>query len=243
MQRGLYSAAAGMVIADKWMSTISNNLANASTTAFKRDSLIFQEGMERMMTQPGNSSEKVGGLGAGPAEAGFYTDWSAGQLSPTGNLFDFAIENDQAAFKVITPRGELFSRTGVLALGPNSELVNSGGGVVLDRSGVPIIVPPGELSIAQDGTVAVDGRRIAQIGIYTGEFKKVGDGMFEANDATELDPGQVRIRQGFIETSNVNTVQEMISMIKLNRAFEMAQKSAQSQDESTERLIGILQGR
>lgn len=232
-----------MVIADKWISTISNNLANAATTAFKRDALIFNEGLERMMTQPGNVGAKVGGLGAGPAEYGTFTIWENGTLNPTGNAFDIAIANERAAFKVMTPQGEFFSRNGALALGPNRELVTSTGAQVLDRSGTPIVVPRGNVSIAQDGTVEVAGQRVGQIGLFEGVFDKVGEGMYSSVDATEMDPNAVRIRQGFIESSNVNAVEEMISMIKLNRAFEMAQKSAQSQDESTERLIGILQRR
>lgn len=232
-----------MTIADQWISTISHNLANASTTAYKRDSLVFNEALERKLSVSGGEQGQGGGLGSGPAPIGTFINWEMGTINPTGNPFDVAVAMEKAAFKVRTPQGELYSRNGSFALGPNSELVTSTGAQVLDDTGNLIVVPRGQLVVSQDGMVQVGDEMLGRIGLYRGDFSKMGDGLYEGANATLIDPDQARFQQGFIESSNVNAVEEMISMIKLNRAFEMAQKSAQSQDESTERLIRILQGR
>lgn len=229
-----------MSIADLWISTISNNLANASTTGFKKDTLVFNEAYERTLN---GSSGEIGAIGAGPAPYGTYSVWENGALMTTGNPLDIAISNKTGAFKVRTEKGEFFSRNGALALSPQGTLVTSTGAEVLDRSGSVITIPRGRVDISPNGKLSVNDIEIAQIGLFEGDFTKVGDGLFSATAAREIDPREVNIQQGFIEQSNVNVVEEMIAMIKLNRAFELAQKSAQSEDESTQRLITILQGR
>jgi len=229
-----------MSIADLWISTISNNLANASTTGFKKDTLVFNEALERTLN---GASGQIGDIGAGPAAYGTYSVWENGAHLTTGNPLDIAISNKTGAFKVRTERGEFYSRNGALALSPTGTLVTSTGAEVLDRTGQPIVMQRGQVVISPQGNISVDGRQIAQIGLFEGDFTKVGDGLFSAGAVNEIDPQDVNIQQGFIEQSNVNVVEEMIAMIKLNRAFELAQKSAQSEDESTQRLITILQGR
>ncbi|MFM9872232.1 MAG: flagellar hook-basal body protein [Fimbriimonadaceae bacterium] len=240
MDRGLYTAATGMSIADLWISTISNNLANASTTGFKKDTLVFNEAFERSLN---GSSGEIGEIGAGPAPYGSYSVWENGALSTTGNPLDIAVTNKTGAFKVRTEKGEFYSRNGAMALSPTGTLVTSTGAEVLDRNGSAITIPKGRVVISPQGHLSVNDVDIAQIGLYEGDFTKVGDGLFSATTVKEIDPKEVNIQQGFIEQSNVNVVEEMIAMIKLNRAFELAQKSAQSEDESTQRLITILQGR
>lgn len=238
MERGLYTAAAGMSIADQWISTISCNLANASTTAYKKDMLVFNEAFERQLSS--DDGTKIGGLGAGPASWDLITVWEHGAINPTGSPFDLAIGSNEGLMKVRTPKGDFYTRNGSLALNMNGELVTSMGGVILGKNGSPIKVPPGQMVIANDGTVSVKGKDLGQIAIFKGTFAKAGDGRYTSEDATEMEGFEAKIQQGFLEGSNVNVVEEMIAMIKLNRAFELAQKSAQSHDDSTERLIGIL---
>ncbi|MBX3113773.1 MAG: flagellar hook-basal body protein [Fimbriimonadaceae bacterium] len=243
MQRGLYSAASGMSVADKWLETISNNLANASTTAYKRDAIVFNEGFERMMSAGGGKGDPIGKLGAGPMDKGRYTIWDAGMLVPTSNPFDIGFATAKGAFKVQTEQGEFYSRSGALTLNDDRELTTKSGERLLDASGNSIVIPTGgQLSITETGEVSVDEQVIGKIAVYDGEFIKIGGDLYTSNSAKELGEGEYAIQQGFIESSNVNAIEEMISMIKLNKAFEMAQKSAQSQDESTERLLRILQG-
>lgn len=231
-----------MSVAEKWLETISNNLANASTTAYKRDAVVFNEGFERMMANGGGKGNPIGKLGVGPQNQGSYTVWEQGMLVPTSNPLDIAFASPKGAFKVSTEDGEFYSRSGTLALGDNRELTTKSGGKVLGRDGNPIIVPIGELAISPTGEVIVDEQVVGQIAVFDGDFTKIGGDLYTSDDAQEMNEGEFAIHQGFIESSNVNAIEEMIAMIKLNKAFEMAQKSAQSQDESTERLLRILQG-
>lgn len=147
-------------------------------------------------------------------------------------------------FQVRSGNGSVsFTRDGAWALSPERTLVTKNGSEVLDAEGQPITIPPGQMVIGRDGAVEVNGQRVGQIAVFTGAFSKNGNGEYASNNAVAMTPDTVQIQQRFIESSNVNAIEEMISMIKLNRAFEMAQRSAQSQDESTGRLIQILQGR
>lgn len=228
-------------MAEKWLETISNNLANASTTAYKRDAIVFNEGFERMMASGGGKGNQLGKLGAGPQSQGSYTVWEQGMLVPTSNPLDIAFASEKGAFKVKTEDGDFYSRSGALALGENRELTTKSGGKILDRSGNPIVIPVGQLTISPNGEVVVNEKVIGQMAIFDGDFTKIGGDLYTSDNPLELAEGEFAISQGFIESSNVNAIEEMIAMIKLNKAFEMAQKTAQSQDESTERLIRILQ--
>lgn len=230
-----------MSIAERWIETISHNLANASTTAFKRDLFIFNEGLDRALAANGGTGANVGRLGAGPAMVSTATVWEVGNTTPTGNPLDLAITTAPGMFHVRTPRGDFYTRDGAFALGPDRQIVTKNGAEVLDIDGQPIVLPRGQLTIAPDGSIDVDGTVIAQIAFVTGTFTKVGDGMFDSSDPVPAQAGQVQVQQGFVEASNVNAIEEMIAMIRLNRAFEMAQRSATSQDESTAKLLRILQ--
>lgn len=229
-------------MAEKWLETISNNLANASTTAYKRDAIVFNEGFERMMSGGGGKGDPIGKLGVGPMDKGHYTIWDAGVLVPTSNPLDIGFSSTKGTFKVQTEDGEFYSRSGALSLNENRELSTKSGGKVLDANGNPLVIPFGQIAIAPNGEVSVNEKPIGKIGVFDGDFTKIGGDLYSSDSAKEMGEGEFAIQQGFIESSNVNAIEEMISMIKLNKAFEMAQKSAQSQDESTERLLRILQG-
>ncbi|MDI9635166.1 flagellar hook-basal body protein [Kamptonema cortianum] len=243
MERGLYTAATGMSIADRWMDVISNNLANASTTAFKRDVLVFNESLERQIAATGTNGQKVGSIGAGPSVQGVFTDWESGPMSATGNALDLAIANGQGLFQISTPQGNFYTRNGSFTIGQDRLLITKEGYPVLDENGATIKIPAGKLTIANDGTVDVEGQRIGRIALHQGDFTKTGSGLYSSTNASPLTAAQTNVVQGALEGSNVNAIEEMVAMIKLNRAFEMAQKSAQSSDESTQRLIQILQDR
>lgn len=240
MERGLYAAAAGMSSAQQWLDVISHNLANISTNGFKRDVIAFNDGLLRQMQDP-SSGNQVGLLGAGAAAKGQHTVFETGTISATGNDLDLALTSDSGMFAIRSGSGTRYTRDGSFALNTDRQLVTKSGELVLDTRGEPITLPTGKVVIGTDGTIQVNNKEIAQIGIWEGQFFKSGDGLFASSGARPADLGSVRVQQGALETSNVNAIEEMIAMIRLNRAFELAQKSAQSQDESTQRLIQSLQ--
>jgi flagellar basal-body rod protein FlgF len=241
MNRGIYSAGTGMLAAQRWMDVQSNNLANATTIGFKQDGLVFGDYFERQLFAQGRPQAALGSLGSGATVRSAYTDFSAGALKSTGNPLDLAIESPRGMFAVETPEGVRYTRNGAFTAGEDGLLQTKDGLPVLDDRGRPIDVARGNVVVEPDGSVSVDGREVARIALFDGNFAKAGGSLYDSADARPA-PG-IRILQGSLEESNVNTVAAMIEMIKIGRTFELAQKSIQSQDELTQRLIQSLQDR
>lgn len=230
-----------MQTSQMWLDVVANNLANASTNGYKRDGLNFNDGLLRQMLAGGGEGGPIGTLGSGSVIEGQYADFRQGTVTATGNPLDLAILTESGAFAVQTPAGVRYTRDGAFQLNTERQIVDKSGRPLLDSNQQPITVPRGKIDVTDGGTVSVDGKAVAQIGVFTGAFVKEGGNLFQATDAKPAD--LVSLATGSLESSNVNAVEEMIAMIRLNRAFEMAQKNIQSQDESTERLISSLGGR
>lgn len=231
-----------MTVAEMTLDVISNNLANAATTGFKRDAVVFNEAMEKVLRSEAGDGKEIGTLGSGPGVKAVATDFAQGSLVATGNPLDLALTSADGMFAVRTPDGIKYTRDGAFGTNADGLLVDKNGYPVLDDRENEITVTGGKLEINDSGTVSVNGAEVATLGIYKGQFTKQGLGLYSSSGAQVVDPNQVKVSQGFIESSNVNPIEEMVQMIKLNRAFEMAQKSATSQDESTQQLIQGLLG-
>lgn len=240
MNRGIYSTATGMLAAQAQMDVLANNLANVSTTGFKRDGLAFAERFEREMRADGGLGEVLGTMGTGSAQVAQFTIFRPGPLMATGNPLDVAIGAPRGCFALQTERGTCYTRDGSFQLDADRQLVTHSGDRVLDDRGNPIILPQGRIAIQDDGVVLVDEVEAGRIGIYDGAFAKVGDNLYVSNDAKAIE--DTPLRGGHLEGSNVNAVEAMIEMIALNRAFELAQKSIQQQDDLSQRLIQSLSG-
>lgn len=230
-----------MGTAQQWLDVVTNNLANASTTGFKKDGLSFNDGLLRTLAANAGQGPVIGSLGSGTVIKGQYVDFSNGAVTATGNPLDLALKTEGAAFAVQTPQGVRYTRDGAFHLNGDRELVDKNGNTVLDRQSRPISLPAGDIDVDSDGTVSVAGKPVGQIGVFRGAFRKLGDNLFSSPDALAVDSPDVAV--GALESSNVNAIEEMVAMIRLNRAFELAQRSVQSQDESTQRLVSSLQGR
>lgn len=241
MNRGIYAAATGMSASSEWLDVIANNLANAGTTGFKRDGVAFNEALLRTMNDAGGAGGRVGDLGSGPGAILRFTHFEQGPMEATGNPLDVAIETPEGAFAVQTPAGVRFTRDGSFTRNPDGQLITHRGHLVLDADRQPIELPPGKVQIEGDGSITVEGQPIAQIGVFEGTFAKTGDALWISTNAQPAETPAVR--QGALERSNVNVVESMVDMIKLNRAFELSQRSIQTQDEMTSRLLSSLTGR
>jgi flagellar basal-body rod protein FlgF len=242
MQRGVYSGATAMASAQQALDIVANNLANAATVGFKRDGAAFDDGLIRAVAARGGTGETLGSIGSGAVMKEFYTDFSPGSFDTTGNPLDLALPDSDAAFAVQTPGGVRYTRNGSFAVNSDRTLVDRDGRPVLDGQGQPIRLPgDGAVSVEPDGSVRQGDQTVGQVAVFRGTFRKVGNGLFSSTDAALTDAP--RVQAGVLEQSNVNAVQEMVAMIRLNRAFELAQRSIQSQDEGTQRLLQALQGR
>lgn len=236
MNRGVYSAATGMIAAQDLLDIVSNNLANASTNGFKQDGIAFTSALESQLVSGGKS---IGSLGSGVSLQNEYTDFTEGSITTTGNPLDVAIRTNNGLFAVqLSPNNVAYTRDGGFEVNQDRVLVTKEGFPVLSQELTPIIVPKGVTTIGEDGAVSSNNTVVGRIGVFDGEFTKLGNNLFSAASATtQLRP---RLAPQSIESSNVNPIEAMIQMITLNRTFELAQKSATSHDDLTQRLIQSL---
>lgn len=241
MERGLYSAATGMSTAVQWLDVVTQNLANVSTTAYKRDAVGFDEGLQRLMNADGGQGPEVGFLGAGPTARPRHVIFEQGAVVATGSRTDFAIARPEGMFAVQTQGGIAYTRNGAFSQDTQGYLVTQAGDKVLDRQLNPIQLTGAEFTLSRSGEITQASAVVAELGVFDGAFAKLGENLFEAESPRLMDASELDVRQHAVEQSNVNAITEMVAMIKLNRAFEMAQKSASSQDETSGRLIQALQ--
>jgi flagellar basal body rod protein FlgG len=228
-----------MVTAQQLLDVVSHNLANVSTNGFKREGLVFNEQLERAMFT--DDGRYLGKLGAGGWQQDHFTVMEPGQMTTTGNPLDVALLDGDAFFAVQTPNGVRYTRNGSFAMDGERRLTTHEGLPVLDGQGREITLPSGAIEIDGQGNVQVGGQAVGTVGVFTGRVTKIGDGQFEGTGMTLVDGP--RVQSGAIEGSNVNAIEEMIAMIRLNRIYEMAQRGALSQDEMTQKLLASLQNR
>lgn len=216
------------------MQVVANNIANAATTGFRAEGVIFSE-----YIQPVENGKSLS-MGQGNVR---NTSFEQGGLSATGSSFDLAIEGD-GYFLVQTPEGERLTRAGAFSPNAAGELVTYDGYPVLDAGGAPVFVPPNAaIAVSADGTLSADGNPLGQIGLVQPTDAKDmvrEDGvMFRADSGFE--PAEnARILQGFVEKSNVNPIGELARMIEVQRAYEMGQNFLQREDERVRAAVKAL---
>ncbi|MCL2236022.1 MAG: flagellar hook-basal body protein [Defluviitaleaceae bacterium] len=257
MIRGLYTSAIGMGIQQKRLDAASNNLANASTTGFRRD-IVVTQAFSDVLAQRVRDYEMRGlnvianGM-LGPMSLGatintVHRDFSAGQLNRTGADFDLAVVGD-GFFRVehINSEGQatqMFTRDGSFTIAADGTLVTMGGFAVLDASGSRITIPEGEFLIGQNGEVMVAGEQIATLSMTSFEsladLRPFGHNLYTAIPEAVETSFVGRILQGYLETSNVNTVQEMVTMIAISRAYEANSRMIQMQDETLRQAVNEI---
>ncbi|MEO0929449.1 MAG: flagellar hook-basal body complex protein [Pseudomonadota bacterium] len=218
------------------MQTLANNIANASTTGFKAEEVIFAEHVKRL----GPASPSLSMATASVRD----TVMSQGTLSQTGGTFDLAIEGE-GFFLIETPQGQRLTRAGAFGPNENGDLVTADGYPVLDAGGAPVFVPQGlgRIGIAPDGTISAGGQPIGQIGIVNpidpNQMIRESGVMFDAQGGFEpaLDG---RMLQGFLEDSNVNPILQIGRMIEVQRAYELGQSFLDKEDERIRSVIEAI---
>jgi flagellar basal body rod protein FlgG len=243
MNRGIYAPASAMMNNERLLDVVANNLANASTTGFKRDGLTFKETMELQMSANGGQGGGIGAMGLAPNIDSQYTSMEPGPINITNRPLDLAIATSRGMFAVQSENGVQFTRDGSFRVGSDGTLQTADGKAVLDSSYRAIEIPPGDVAIGDDGTVVVKTRtegivNAGQIAVFTGSFSKVGN-----NNWTGVGTNAVptpRIHVGALEGSNVSPVEEMIELIRIGRNYEMQQKAVSQQDELNQKLTTAL---
>ncbi|MDR7335027.1 flagellar basal-body rod protein FlgG [Roseateles asaccharophilus] len=260
MMRSLWIAKTGMEAQQHQLDNISHNLANVATNGYKRSHAVFEDLIYQNMRQVGaNSTEQTTlptglqvGLGVRPvATARIYTQ---GNLQQTSNNLDMAIKGD-GFFQIQMPDGTTaYTRDGSFQLNANGQMVTSNGYTVMP--GITIPANAMSLTVGADGTVSVTtpGQAAAQtVGqiqlarfVNPAGLDPKGQNLFTEtaasgtpNAGTPNTDGIGALQQGFVETSNVNVVEELVQMIQTQRAYELNSKAVQTSDQMLQKLAQI----
>ena len=202
---------------------ISNNLSNVQTAGFKREVPIFNnvlsQAQGRFRTTP---NDPVG------------ISFTQGTIQKTGNDLDVAIEGE-GFFKVETPNGVRYTRSGNFRLNKDKVLVNANGFPVLGQRGGQIVLTGQKITVGRDGSIAADGNGVDQIAVVSfsdlNSLNKEGHTLLKTGGTeTEMSAGQSQVVQGALEASNVNPVEEMINLMDSFRTYESCLKIIQTDD-------------
>ena len=257
MMRSLWISKTGMEAQQTQLDTISNNLANVSTNGFKRAHAVFEDLMYQNLRQAGaNSTEQTTlptGLqvGLGTRAVATSRSFSQGNLQQSGNNLDVAVLGN-GFFEVQMPDGTTgYTRDGSFQVSPTGQLVTNNGYAL--QPGITIPAAAQSVTIGSDGTVSVmlagqaAAQTVGQIAIANfvnpAGLDPKGQNIFAETTASGTPqtgtPGQNglgTLRQGFVETSNVNVVEELVAMIQTQRAYELNSKAIQTSDQMLQKL-------
>jgi flagellar basal-body rod protein FlgF len=225
MDSGYYAACTALVSRTQALDTVANNLANASTVGFRSQQNIFSS----VLASAGSSSDSPlnDTINRYGLLSGTTIDQSQGALQKTGNNLDVAIEG-KGFFEVQTANGPVYTRNGALQLSSKGQLITSAGDPVLGQGG-PITLPRGDVSISANGTISSAGAVVGRLKVV--QFKpgtqlsSVGENYYSAPPDTEVADTDSSVRQGMLESSNVNPVTAMVELITAQRTAEMMQKA------------------
>lgn len=216
------------------MDIVAHNLANAATTGFRREGVVFSEFVH------------AGGEGPPLSMARANTravDLSEGDMTETGGTFDFAIRGD-GFFLVETPDGQRLTRAGSFSPSAEGELVTPDGHRLLDAGGAPVAIPAGaaQVTLSADGTLSANGQTVATLGLWRPAdpltLRHHEGTLFEAGATLPADGASVL--QGRLEGSNVDPLSEVARMIAVQRAYEAGQSFLLREDERTRSVIETL---
>ena len=250
MIRGFYIGASGMNAQQNRLDAISNNLANVDTVGYKKDvtsSKAFSELLIRRANFDGvykteigsfDTAPIIGKLGLGVETNENFTDFSQGSFRQTGSNVDFAFSG-KGFFAVETPYGEKYTRDGNFILGKEGILLTKEGYPVLGENGI-ITLEDDKFKVNEDGMIVTKDNEVIdrfRCVRFDNEryLKKAGNSFYCETDISgpaHIAEGKERPQfiQNYMETSNVNVVNEMVRMIEVNRAYEANQKTIQSSD-------------
>ena len=260
MIRSLYTAASGMKAQQFQVDTIANNIANVNTSGFKKSRLSFRSLLYQTYREPGlplaNNQNDVTGLqiGSGTEVSGSRKEMQQGVLELTGNALDLGVEG-AGFFEIELPNGERrYTRNGTFRQDANGKLVTAEGYLLTDQ----VAIPPDSqgISISGDGEVYSldEGNVQQQIGTIrlhvfpnpTG-LRAMGGNYFagtpSSGAAQQLQPtqqGAGSIKQGYLERSNVETVDELVSLIVAQRNYEVNSRAVRAADEMLQQVNQMI---
>ncbi len=245
MPYGMYLSAAGADVQSSRLQVLSNNLANADTTGFKREIAILEarhaEAVARGLVPPGQRG--LDNVGGGVRFAETVTDFSAGSIRQTGVKSDLAMDGD-GFFLVEKGDEQLLTRAGNFHFSSTGQLQTEQGYPVLSANGDPLLINP-ELpwNLTEDGAIEQAGARVPLAIVKPqslGDLVKASENMFSPlAEVSPVPAVERKVLSGYLEQSTVKPAIEMMELIETSRAYEANIRMIQSQDQ----IIGSLVNR
>lgn len=254
MVRGLYAAYTGMLNEQKRLDVVSNNIANAATVGYKKEGVTNQAFDDVLAIKIKDGSEgyadrRIGTMNLGVKLGETYTDYTQSSLRETGNTYDLAIEGN-GFFKVAVTDANgnetvKYTRAGNFTMNKDGYVVDSSGNKLLGANGyVQVPTEAANVTIDLSGNVYADGVLTDQVQLADFEdydyLKKYGDTMYDTLDGAKEIDASGSIRQGYTEQSNVQSVNEMINMISITRAYEANQKVINTVDGMIDKAVNSV---
>lgn len=256
MLKGLYTAYTGMLNEQNRMDVLTNNLANADTIGFKKEGATAQSFDSVLVSKIKDDSEvaslarRIGKANPGVKIGEGYTDYSQGAFQVTGNNLDVALGGDGFfTIEFTNKQGEtstLYTRDGNLSITTDGYLVTQDGDYVLGNNNARIKLDPNaEISIQQDGSIWQNDREVNKLKLTSFEdynyLEHYGENYYTpVEGASPIDAADAKVFQGYLETSNVSIVSEMVEMITVSRQYEANQKMIQTIDSSLEIAVNQI---
>lgn len=260
MIRSLWTARTGLDAQQTSLDVIANNLANVSTNGFKRQRAVFEDLLYQQIRQPGAQNTQQNQLssglqlGVGVRPVATERIFTQGTLQQTGGALDLAIQGN-GFLQIEMPDGTTgYTRDGSLQLDDQGNVVTASGYPLLDAIQIPADAL--EIAVGKDGTVSVklpgqpQMQQIGQIQLATfinpGGLQSAGENLFfETGSSGEATPNEAGtngagvINQGYVENSNVNVAEELVSMIVTQRAYELNSRAISTSDQMLARLTQL----
>lgn len=239
MVKGLYSAYTGMINQEHRMDVLTNNLANAATNGYKKEGATSQSFDSVLAfkikdaTEGYHLAKNIGVNNPGVKIGEGYTDFSQGSLKTTANTYDLALtDTGFFAIEFTNKAGETsvkYTRDGNFTLTADGRLVTQDGDAVLGTNGEPIKIDTiAETQINAAGQIIQDGRIVATIQVTDFEdynyLERYGENYYQPVEGATEKESTAKVYSGYLETSNISVVTEMVNMISVQRAYESNQK-------------------
>lgn len=263
MVKGLYTAYTGMIEEMRRMDVMTNNLANADTTGYKKEGTVNQSFDDKLAIKIKDMSEimparRLGDVNLGVKVGETYRDYSQGSFTVTDNSYDLALDGEGFfAIEFTNKNGETsvkYTRDGSFTVDNQGYLRTKDGDYVLNANGARntaggqanyVRIDPNQpVTIDTNGTVFQNDVQIAQIGVVDfanyDYLQKYGENLYDTVAGAQLTDSDALVEQGCLEMSNVNIVTEMVDMITITRAYEANQKIITTIDSTLDKAVNTV---
>lgn len=237
MRGNIYVSLSGQVALQKRLETVATNLSNVNTAGYRAEGVTFSSVLSKTGEQPATFVSTGNG----------YITRGQGAAERTDNPLDVAVQGD-AWLAVQTPNGVAYTRDGRMQMSPTGQLQSMNGYPILDAGGAPMLLETegGAPQIAPDGMMTQNGHQVGAIGLFQipddAKLTRADNSAVQTTAAVTpvLDFSANGVRQGFVESSNVNPVMEMTRLIEIQRTFDSIANMLQTSSNTTQDAIKTL---